>query len=983
MRYLLLKKLICVWVFLFGNILLFGQSTVSGVVSDNNGPIPGVNVIIKDTDKGSVSDFDGNYTLQNVPADAILVFSYIGFETLEINVNGQTDIDATLVADSAELDEIVLIGYGSVSKKDVTGAVSSIKAESFNKGAISSPEQLFQGKITGVQTTSDGGEPGGSINIRIRGTSSIRSGNGPLYVVNGIPLSGAPISPKGANVGSNDDGAGSTSPKNPLSFLNPNDITSIDILKDASATAIYGSRGANGVVIIATKSGKSGKDLLTYSTSVSASTISKKLDLLSADEFRTYVDPSLDYGANTDWQDVIFRTALSKNHHISFGGGNEDGSSIYALSAGVVDQEGIVEGSGMKMYSGTINTTYKLFNDRLKITAFATGSNILDDNPQISNDAGFTGDLLSGAWRANPTRPIYNPDGTLAQPDINERNPAAVLGFTTDKTDTFRILGNISASIKLTEDFSYKFNFGIDRSNSERRSAISGLLNVVGTVGLGKATISNVHASSLLLEHTFNYSKLIAENHNINALVGYSYQNYRQKTRDFSATNFKTTDLGIMLNNLESADYNIRRSATSGSSASKDELQSYFGRINYTMFDKYILTGTLRADGSSKFGQNNRYGYFPSVALAWRLSSEDFIPNFFSDLKLRLGYGTTGNQEFTGGSHLAFVRYDNNNKETFPRSENPNLKWESTTQYNAGIDYGFFENRLRGGIDVYAKYTKDLLLRLPSAEPAPASYYFDNIDGEVRNTGIEFSVEGEIVDKKNIGWFSSFNISFNKNKVTKFIGAIETGAISGQGLTGARAQVITEGEPLYSYYLTEFKGFDENGISIEGDKKLVGKKPLPDYTFGFTNEFRYKNWNLGVFFTGQVGGYVYNNNRNALFLKGSLVNGGKNVTKDVAQSNESSTNGNNVSTRFLEDASFVRLQTMTLGYSFKTNALKFVENLRLNVTAQNIATFTNYTGQDPEVNVDKSINGVPSFAIDYSAYPRARTFTLGLTVSLK
>lgn len=967
------------------NVVSKQSITIKGTVSDANGELlPGASILEKGTANGVETDFDGKFSLNVKGPGATIVVSYIGYVTKEIAVGNKTSFNVVLQEDSAQLDAIVIVGYGTVSQRDVTGAVSSIKAEDFNLGTVASPEELIQGKSSGIQITTDGGEPGGAVNVRIRGTSSVRAGNGPLYVVNGIPLNGTAVTPTGANAGSSDDGAGNTTAKNPLNFINPNDIASIDILKDASATAIYGSRGANGVVIITTKNAKSGKDVFNYNTTVGFSTITQELDLLSADEFRGFVDPALDFGGNTNWQDVIFRTALNKTHHFSYGGGSDDGDSSYAFSAGYVDQEGIVEGSGIKRYSGTINTKHKLFDDRLKITTFAIGSNVLDDNPQISNDAGFTGDLLSGAWRANPTRPIFNPDGTFAQPDIGERNPAAILGLSTDKTSTFRILAGFAADLKLSESLSYKFNLGVDRSNSERRSALSGDLNIARVAGLGVAQISNVLTNDLLIEHTFNYNKEINENNKINALVGYSYQKFRVNTRGFTGTNFQTTDLDIMLNNLEAGRYSsVLRAATGQSSASTDEIQSFFGRINYTLNDKYIFTGTLRADGSSKFGENNRYGYFPSAAFAWRLSDEDFIPDSFDDLKLRMGYGVTGNQEIPGGANLTLQRFDSNNTLAAPQFGNPDLKWESTTQFNAGVDFSFFDYRLRGSVDWYLKRTNDLLFRLEAGQPAPNPFYFGNLDAEVKNSGLEFLLEGDIIENNDFSWTSSFNISFNKNEVTKLDRTLQTGAISGQGLTGAFSQVITEGEPLYSYFLSEFSGFDSDGNSIETPARLIGKTPLPDFIYGLTNTFKYKNWDLNMFFSGQQGAYIYNNNRNALFLQGSLILGGKNVTRDVANSNESPTNGNGVSTRFLEDGSFIRLQNLALGYTFDTKKIKFVDKLRFNLTGQNLLTFTKYSGQDPEVNVDKNINGVPSFGVDYSAYPRAKTITLGLTVSLK
>jgi iron complex outermembrane receptor protein len=959
------------------------QNNVSGTVLDENGqPLPGANIIEKGTTNGTQTDFDGNFSLEVADSNAVLVISYIGYTTLEVPAGSGT-VNVQMTLDSAKLDEVVLVGYGSVRKKDLTGAVSTVKAESFNKGVITSPEELIQGKTAGIQITTDGGEPGGAVNVRIRGTSSVRAGNGPLYVVNGVPLNGIAISPTGANAGSNDNGAGNTTAKNPLNFIDPNDIASIDILKDASATAIYGSRGANGVVIITTNKGKSGKGTLNYNTSVGFSKITRKLDLLSADEFRTFVDPSLDFGANTDWQDVIFRTAKTTQHNISYGGGSEEGNSNYNLSFGYMEQEGIVEGSGIEKFSGSINTTHYLLDDRLRINTFAIGSNVLDDNPQISNDAGFTGDLLSGAWRANPTRPIFNADGTFAQPDINERNPAALIGLTRDETNTLRILAGISADFKLTDNLSYKFNLGVDRSNSERRSALSGDLNIARVAGLGQAQVANVLANDLLLEHTLNFNKDFGENSRLNALLGYSYQRFRLKTRSFSATNFQTTDLDIMLNNLESARYSVSNAGRGASFASTDELQSFFGRVNYTLNNKYIFTGTLRVDGSSKFGENNKYGYFPSAAFAWRLSDEDFVGDAFSDLKLRLGYGVTGNQEIPGGANLTLQRYDSNNLLAAPQFGNPDLKWESTTQINIGVDYAFADSRIRGSIDWYSKNTEDLLFRLEAGQPAPNPFFFGNLDAEVRNSGLEFLIEADIASKDDFYWTSSFNISFNQNKVTRLDRTLQTGAISGQGLTGAFAQVITEGEPLYSYFLAEWDGFDADGNSIESPARLIGKSPLPDYVVGWTNFFNYKNWDLNVFFSGQQGAYIYNNNANALFLKGSLLLGGKNVTRDVANSNESATNGNGVSTRFLEDGSFIRLQNLSLGYNMDTDKFDFIDKLRFSLTAQNLFTITNYSGQDPEVNVDKSINGVPSFGIDYSAFPRARTVSLGLNISLK
>ncbi|WP_103071669.1 SusC/RagA family TonB-linked outer membrane protein [Aquimarina sediminis] len=958
---------------------------IGNVKNDKGQPLSEVNIYVKSSTKGTVSDIKGNFLIQKVDPKSILIFSYLGYVTKEVPLNKRRSINVVLYEETTDIDEIVLVGYDTFRKKDVTGAISSLNMKHVSRESAISPQQLLQGRIAGVQGILDSGEPGTSITLRIRGTSSIRNGNGPLFVVNGIPLSSFAISPTGTNIGSSDDGQGNTTSRNPLNFIDPNDIESIDVLKDASATAIYGSRGANGVIIIKTKEGGKGMRLH-YSSFVGISTITKKVNILSPKEFREFVDPSLDFGSSTDWQDVIFRTAFNNNHNISFEGNDKNEKTGYRLSLGIMDQEGIIEDSGIQKYSGTINTTHKILDDKLNIRISAIGANVLDQNPQISNDAGANGDLLSGAWISNPTRPIFNADGSFFQPNENDRNLAAVIEYTEDKTNTFNFLGNLSADLKLGKNFSYGFGFGLGRYNSERQSAISRDLNISRIQGLGRATISDVLSSNLLIDHTLKYTKTFAGQHRFSTVFGYSYQKLKLKTKRIEATNFQTSDINVMLNNLESVQTNIPGSIKIGSNKAIDEFQSFFGRVNYSFIDKYIFTTTLRADGSSRFGVNNKYGYFPSLGVAWRISEESFIPEVIDNLKLRLGFGITGNQDFEGGNQLRFQRFGSNNQLQNLRFENPDLKWETTTQFNVGIDYTLFKNRVRGSIDLYTKKTKDLLIRTESAEPAPAEFLFKNIDAEIVNKGIEFDIESTIIDKKEFKWMSAFNISINKNEVTKIDRVISTGAINGQGLTGAYTQVITQGRPLYSYFLSDFKGLDDNGFNVfnnGGEPVFVDKTPFPDYSFGWYNSVVYKKWNLNVFLSGQVGAHIYNNNTNAFFLKGALINGGRNVTHDVAFGNENSENSNNVSTRFLEDGSYLRFQNIELGYTFNTHNLKYVDYFKLSLTAKNLYTITNYSGQDPEVNIDKSIDGVPSLGIDYSAYPKERSFNFGFLVTFK
>lgn len=1007
-----------------------GGRKISGRVisSEDNSGLPGVNVIVKGTDTGTVTDINGDYSVDVPSESTILVFSSIGYISEEIQVGNQSVIDVTMQPDITELSEIVVVGYGQVEARDATGAVTSIKSEDFNRGVISSPEQLIQGKTAGVQITSSSGEPGAGINIRIRGTSSVRSNNNPLFVVDGVPLSGNDVS-----AGLPDIGLGTTSAKNPLNFLNPNDIASIDILKDASATAIYGSRGANGVVIITTKSGK-GRDVLNYSYSVGVSNISKKYDLLSADEYLdAYADfhgtaaaQELDGGADTDWQDEIFRTAMTHQHNLSFGGGDE--STDYRFSVSYMDQEGIVESSGLTRYTARFNGSKSFIDDRLTIATQLTIANTRDDNVPITDNSGFEGDLLGAALKANPTLPVRNSDGELVQPGPTEPNPVAMLVYAKDFTNTMRALGNISAELEIVEGLSFKTVVGLDRSMSTRRAAFSSSLVAPGIEDKGRLFTNDIEMDNMLWENYFTYDKTVG-NVKINAVLGYSYQSFDRSTNTTESTNFRSSDLDIMINNWASANQNPTliitrytaeeldtaanpelkplvgeiKSATldpnsisivgRNSTKETDELQSYFGRFNIGLSDKYLLTLTLRADGSTKFGSGNKYGYFPSAAFKWRLADESFAPEVFSDLSFRVGYGITGNQEIPHNLYQPRQRYNDWDIVTGGTISggglgsvafaNPNLKWESTSQLSIGLEYGFMNNRISGSIDYYYKNTNDLLIQITSAQPAVQPFVWTNLDADVVNEGLEFLVSAAVVDGEDFQWNVDANVAYNKNEVRNFGGLINTGTISGQGLTGAFAQRIAEGQPLFAYFLRDFAGFDQEGISIYNDgdfQQFTGDSPLPTTTAGLTNTFTYKNLDLSIFLTGQFGHSVYNNTANAYFTAGSLANG-RNVSKDIVGNGESNLNAPDVSTRFLEKADFIRLQNASIGYRINTSNINAISDLRIFVTGQNLFVITDYSGQDPEVNVNKALEGVPSLGIDYTPYPRARTFMFGVNVS--
>lgn len=989
MKSMILKKLMFLLVFISGN-MMFAQITVTGVTSDANGPIPGVNVIVKGSANGAVSDFDGNYTINNVPEDAVLIFSYIGFETQEAAVNGQTVINVILKEDAARLDEVIVVGYGSIRSKDATGAVATVKFEDFNQGIINSPEQLIQGKTAGVQITQTSGEPGAGVNLRIRGTSSVRANNNPLYVVDGFPLNGADTS-----AGASGSDIGASAATNPLSFLNPNDIASIDILKDASATAIYGSRGANGVVLITTKRAKQGVQLLEFNTSVSSSSVSNTLDILDRDQFldaqsQLGADLSvLDLGGNTDWQDFIFRNGFSSEYHAAFGGGGENGG--YRFSVGYINQEGIVEKTGLERLTARFNGKYNFFDDKLKMNVQLNVSNVDIDKAPITDDANARGDLISAAYYSNPTLSPFDENGVpTSTGSVEQLNPAAILGFSRINTKTLRTLSNFSLEYFFIPELSFKTAIGVDRSVSKTGSAFSSEFELTNTQGIGRARVDDLSLTSVLWENYFTYQKDF-ENSSLNALLGYSYQQFSTNVDALFAANFRETDPGLMLNNIGSAEV---FGANSGNFT--DELQSFYGRINYSLYDKYLFTGTLRADGSTRFGPNEKYGYFPSFAFAWRLSEEDFIPDAFSDLKLRLGYGITGNQEIPSNLYVERVRFGEGNIDNdgnfVPGGQstvafrNPDLKWEESTQLNFGLDFGFFGNRLSGSLDVFRKETTDLLTQITSAQPAVNPFVWKNIDATIINQGVELSLNYRVISSENFNWDTSFNVAFLENEVTDFNEApINTGQIDGPGLTGAFAQQIADGQPLYAFFLREFIGFDENGIAeYEGGdvQKFTGDSPLPKYNLGFSSNMSYKSFDLNLFFTGQFGHKIYNNTENALFSVANLSQG-RNGTTDTAAliGTEDPFNAADVSTRYLESGDFLRLQTATLGYTLNLDKYKWINKARLFVNAQNLFVITSYSGQDPEVSINKQINGVPSIGIDYTAFPKARTFTLGLNVT--
>ncbi|RYY27248.1 MAG: SusC/RagA family TonB-linked outer membrane protein, partial [Sphingobacteriaceae bacterium] len=983
------------------------NKVITGKIIDNKdkSALIGVSIIVKGSTTGTNTDASGSFRISAPASATTLVVSYIGYTTKEVAIPASNTINITLTSTTNALNEVVVIGYGSVRVKDATGSVASIGTKDFNKGVIASPDQLLQGRVAGVQVTPSSGEPGAGATIAIRGAGSIRSGDGPLYVVDGIPLD------NGGTSGGYGVGAGSSSARNPLSFINPNDIENISILKDASAAAIYGSRGANGVILITTRKGRKGQGIQ-FSTNVSVASVAKRYDILNREDFLKAVasvganagpvaSGGVDYGGNTDWQDQIFRTAISQNYNLGFGGASNKGGT-YRATVGYDDQQGTVKNSALKRLNARVNASQSFFKDILKFDLQSSYSNIKDQFAPITNNAGFNGSLVGAAIQLNPTIPIFDAQGRYF--DINGynndgipngngfRNPVSLLNQIDDRDNINRYLNNLTATLRLAEGLSYKGNVGADISRGQRKTfydpKVVGYTDAIGIreqnfpapTGNGTAILQHNELTNYTTEHTLNYDKKFSNNSSITAVAGYSYQTFKNFNRnDFG---FGTSQPGVLVKDYN--DFKTHLAYPVGDSSSY-RLQSYFARVNYSYKDRYILTGTIRRDGSTRFGGNNKYGDFPALAAKWRISNEGFMPKagFFNDLSLRLNYGQTGNQEIPSYASLA-VRQINYNGNSNPQLylPNPDLKWQTNTTYGAGIDFAILDSRLTGSIDYFNKSIKDLLFYQDIAQPSLSSRIYRNLDGNVINKGVEVGLNFAAVQDKDFTWDISYNMTIIKNTLANFRNYIVTGNIDGQGLSGAYSQLITNGVPLYTFNLPNYAGLDANGFGIypQGiDQLTLQGSPNPKFTAGLTNNFNYKKWSLSFFLNGATGFYIYNNTANAFFYKGNLVSG-RNVTKDVAATNENPLNSGEVSTRFLEKGDFLRLSNATIGYTFPLTGSR-IKSLRASFTGQNLLLITNYSGLDPEVNTDKQRNDVASRGIDYTSYPKSRIFTLGLNAS--
>ena len=958
------------------------EQTVNGTIKDGSGnPLSGATVSVKGGSQSTLTNSQGSFSITVPNSSSVLVISYVGFATQEITVGNRSSVNISLTTNSAELNQVVVVGYGTQNRKDVTGSVKSLKSEDFNKGIINSPQQLLQGKVAGVNVTSASGEPGGVMGITVRGPGGVRSGSTPLFVVDGLPLDNS-----------------STGGGDPLNFLNPQDIESIDVLKDASATAIYGARGANGVILITTKKGKAGTSIMSMSASLGVSNMARKIPVFSADEFRTQVKriggALDDKGASTDWQDLITRTALTQNYNINLSGGAD--KLTYYASFGAQRQEGILKNNSLDRYNGRFNATQRFLDDRLTIEANLSVANTKNTRPPITS---MLGDAISN----NPTYSPYDAAGKPV-PYNNLSNPLIYLNLDKDLATINRTLANLTSSLKIFKGLVYKLNFGIDNATGVRD--LQGLSSSTPPRDGRLESYYNFNKNTLIENYlTYNWSK--AE-HSLSTLAGHSYQKFNISGRNNSINRFPIGGVEPIYNPGVGQELTLVNNRPGGY-AYINEQQSFFGRVTYQYAKKYLATINFRADGSSKFGTNNKYGYFPSFSLGWKISEEDFLQNsMFSNLKLRAGWGRTGNQEippkitqplFTslGGSYPLYPTGTYPASYTYVRLANPDIQWEVSEQTNVGLDFGLLGGALNGTVDVFRKVSNNILLQVTPADPVqPSSEVWNNVkDMTITNRGLELDLNYQKEINKNLRFGIGGNATFISNIVKNSpYSVIPSGSASGSGLTSATINGYINNQPIGTFYLLDFTGIgndslsqyrdvDKDGIITDKDRVALGTA-LPNFLYSFYGNVNFKGFDLTANFNGVSGNKIYDNTANSNFYKAKLAKSVNTTIDAITDLKESNNNAARVSSRYLKDGSYLRLNNLALGYNFNTRAMgisKWASSIRLSVTGQNLFVVTKYNGYDPEVNADRNIGNISSYGIDFLSYPKARSFIFGLNVT--
>ena len=1011
--------------FLCASFTMFAQRTITGTVTDEDGEtLIGATVLENGTTNGEVTEIDGTYSIRVGDGATTLVFSYTGYATQRVEIGASNVIDVVMVSDAVGLDEVLVIGYSPQKRKDVTGAVSSVNTESIEDIPLPSFEVALQGSAAGVSVNKNSGKPGGGVDVNIRGRTSILASNQPLYVIDGIPI----IS--GDNFDFAQEGIGGSN-VSVIADINPDDIQSIEVLKDASTAAIYGSRAANGVVLITTKKGKAGKTQISLNSSYGQSWLPNKIDVISGDQYQEYSielwGPLLDAlglerswqsiqdnllgpvgDASTNWQDEIFTTAPTQEHSLTASGGTE--KTKFFASIGYTDQEGIMKNSGYDRYSGRVNLD-QIISDKLSF-----GMNLgytRSNTQQIQNDNNIFG-ALGAAILIPPVVPIFNEDGSYGGAFGIENAVAATTEYQNNITRG-KFLGSIFGKWNITDELSFRVSLGTDIINS-RESIFEP--SVLQSSNSGRAVVATVTNERFINEYVLNYNKSFGDN-NIAVLVGTSFQEDKINSTFTEAVDFPTNDFRGLSSGASPL--------TTNGGFTGDNIQSFFGNVNYNFGGKYYLTGTFRADGSSRF-VNNKWGYFPGISAGWNLTNEDFLADGpFDLLKIRVGWGQTGNNVF--GNFLARQLYGGGsnylNVAGISPSQigNPDLKWETTSQINAGIDFGIIKNRISGSLDFYVKNTEDLLLNAPIPTTSGFTTVTQNV-GEVKNTGVDLTLNTINIDRGDFTWSSTFTVGWLKNEVVKLV--------DGVPLDFGFANRIAEGQPIGSFYGHQTDGLFQNqgevdahatqggaapgdirfvdigggagpdgilntaddlapdGVINDDDRTFIGKA-IPDFTGGLRNTLNYKGFDLNFFFQFAVGQSVYNNNlafaegMNSVFSP--TTRAWENRWKAEGDQTEiprlvrNDPNGNRRdSERFVEDGDYIRLKTLSFGYTVPSSSLESVgiSKIRVYVSGYNLWTGTKYSWFDPEVNIFDGNN--TALGTDFLTFPQARSVVFGINV---
>ena len=974
--------LLTAWLLLLtAPLLAFQQQerTIKGRVTDEtNAPVAGVSVTVQGAGKSVMTDADGKFEISTNAPKVVLQFTSIGFVAQQIAAGKQTTIDVVLVQQSKQLSDVVVTGYGKSSKKNITGSITSVTSENFNQIVTGSPAQLLQGKVAGLNIARSG-DPNVKPTVILRGPSTLRDGaNEPFYVIDGVP---------GASI----------------ELIAPSDIVSMDVLKDASSTAIYGSRAANGVIMITTRRAKSGQTILSYNPYVGIETISNKIDMLSGDELRDYLGKNgqtllsqyNDSGANTNWQDEVTRTGISHNHNLAYTG--SQANTTFGASINYFDNQGIIKTTSLKRVTARGMLEQKFFNDRLKLGITLTNSTTKHVDVDQSS-------LFNNMLTYMPTVKVRRPDGSFTE-DFSRGgylNPVGIIANNKIESKEEKTLLTGLAEVKILKGLVYTLSIS-GQKEATIRNVYNNVYSGLAVGANGRAYRGDYENTKQVIESFFNYEKSFGL-HNIKLLGGYSWQQDRIGDGFGVSTQGYTNDMLTFYNMYVSNPFLVGNVKFDNTIISTLRLISYYGRINYQYKDKYLLQVSLRNDGSSAFGKNNRWGYFPAVSAGWRITQEPFMDNqkIFDELKLRAGYGVSGNSlgfdaftsivRFSSGGRY----YLNGNYPTglLPvQNENPDLKWESTSMTNIGVDFSIFKNKVSGSIDYYIKNTSDLIW----AYPVSTTQYFVNTltanVGEVRNTGIEVTLSATPVSTKGFTWTTAANIAHNKNEVvslgnSKFpaLASIPTAYLGGKGQTGNWSQVIMEGQPIGTFSLWHYMGKNDAGTSTfqKADKTVIASQPLtsdyfiagnaqPKLTFGWNNTFTYKGFDLNFFLRGVTGNKILNNTLAQLNSPADSKN--NNVPKFTLGEAYKDNIAYLTSDRFLEDGSYVRLDNATLGYSLKTK-IAALSKLRFYVSGNNLFTITGYRGIDPELNIGGITPGIDA----KNFYPKTRSIIIGANI---